>query len=85
MEKLRAENPAAVEGCSATAGLSLGEYTALVFSGAMTFKDGLRVRFYAVHIHSTPSFIESSILAYGLCIRMALDAPTAKHSHILAR
>ena len=27
----------------ATAGLSLGEYTALVFAGAMTFEDGLKV------------------------------------------
>lgn len=44
VEKLRGENPEAVQGCSATAGLSLGEYTALVFSGAMTFKDGLKVR-----------------------------------------
>ena len=44
VEKLREENPAALEGCSATAGLSLGEYTALVFAGAMTFKDGLKVR-----------------------------------------
>jgi len=43
VEKLRSENPAAVEGCSATAGLSLGEYTALVFAGAMSFKDGLKV------------------------------------------
>lgn len=44
VEKLRGENPEAVQACSATAGLSLGEYTALVFSGAMTFKDGLKVR-----------------------------------------
>ncbi|HEV2948989.1 MAG TPA: acyltransferase domain-containing protein, partial [Gemmataceae bacterium] len=29
--------------CVAAAGLSLGEYTALVFAGAMTFEDGLRV------------------------------------------
>ena len=47
VEKLRGENPAAVEGCSATAGLSLGEYTALVFAGAMSFKDGLKVHLAA--------------------------------------
>ena len=29
--------------CSATAGLSLGEYTALVFAGVMEFEAGLRV------------------------------------------
>jgi [acyl-carrier-protein] S-malonyltransferase len=40
---LRAENPQAVESCEVAAGLSLGEYTALVFAGALSFADGLRV------------------------------------------
>jgi [acyl-carrier-protein] S-malonyltransferase len=40
---LRAENPLAVESCEVAAGLSLGEYTALVFAGALSFADGLRV------------------------------------------
>lgn len=44
-EKLRADNPEAVAGCSAVAGLSLGEYTALVFAGALSFDDGLKVCF----------------------------------------
>uniref|UniRef100_A0A1D2A501 Malonyl-CoA:ACP transacylase (MAT) domain-containing protein n=1 Tax=Auxenochlorella protothecoides TaxID=3075 RepID=A0A1D2A501_AUXPR len=43
VEKLRAENPAAVDGAASAAGLSLGEYTALVFSGAISFEDGLKV------------------------------------------
>lgn len=43
VEKLRADDPDAIARCSRVAGLSLGEYTALVFSGAMTFEDGLRV------------------------------------------
>lgn len=43
VEKLRSDDPAAVDACEATAGLSLGEYTALVFAGAMSFEDGLRV------------------------------------------
>lgn len=43
LEGLRASNPEAVTSCAATAGLSLGEYTALVFAGAMSFQDGLRV------------------------------------------
>lgn len=43
LEILRAENPSAVEGCAMAAGLSLGEYTALVFAGSMSFEDGLRV------------------------------------------
>jgi [acyl-carrier-protein] S-malonyltransferase len=43
LESLKASNPEAVEQCQAAAGLSLGEYTALVFAGAMSFQDGLRV------------------------------------------
>jgi [acyl-carrier-protein] S-malonyltransferase len=40
---LRSSNPDAVEACQAAAGLSLGEYTALVFAGVMEFEDGLRL------------------------------------------
>jgi [acyl-carrier-protein] S-malonyltransferase len=43
LELLKAEQPEVVSQCAATAGLSLGEYTALVFAGAMSFEDGLRV------------------------------------------
>ncbi len=43
LEKLRAESPEIALACEMTAGLSLGEYTALVFSGAMSFEDGLRL------------------------------------------
>ncbi len=43
LEKLRADSPEIVLGCEFTAGLSLGEYTALVFASAMSFEDGLRV------------------------------------------
>jgi [acyl-carrier-protein] S-malonyltransferase len=41
LESLRAESPDVVLSCEATAGLSLGEYTALVFAGVMQFEDGL--------------------------------------------
>lgn len=41
-ERLRAQNPGAVDGCAACAGLSLGEYSALVFGGALSFEDGLK-------------------------------------------
>ncbi|HEX4129441.1 MAG TPA: ACP S-malonyltransferase [Pirellulales bacterium] len=43
IEALRRDRPDIVDGCSAAAGLSLGEYTALVFAGVMTFDDGLRL------------------------------------------
>src|SRR6478672_1803865 len=37
LESLRQAEPAAADDVIATAGLSLGEYTALVFAGAMSF------------------------------------------------
>lgn len=43
LEMLRADAPDKVLACEMTAGLSLGEYTSLVFAGAMSFEDGLRV------------------------------------------
>jgi [acyl-carrier-protein] S-malonyltransferase len=43
IEQLRNKLPDVVLACEATAGLSLGEYTALVFAGAMEFEDGLRL------------------------------------------
>lgn len=43
LEKLRADAPDVALSCEMAAGLSLGEYTALVFSGALSFEDGLRV------------------------------------------
>lgn len=43
LEKLRADSPDIVLACEMAAGLSLGEYTALVFSGAISFEDGLRL------------------------------------------
>jgi [acyl-carrier-protein] S-malonyltransferase len=43
LEMLRADNPDVIEACSVAAGLSLGEYTALVFAGAMDFETGVRV------------------------------------------
>jgi [acyl-carrier-protein] S-malonyltransferase len=43
LESLRATSPGIEATCTATAGLSLGEYTALVFAGSMNFQDGLRL------------------------------------------
>jgi [acyl-carrier-protein] S-malonyltransferase len=43
LESLRQSDAEAVSGCAAAAGLSLGEYTALVFAGALSFADGLRL------------------------------------------
>ena len=43
LESLKATSPELVAGVTATAGLSLGEYTALVFAGALSFREALRV------------------------------------------
>jgi [acyl-carrier-protein] S-malonyltransferase len=43
VEQLRAAEPDAFTSVEAAAGLSLGEYTALVHAGSMTFEDGLKV------------------------------------------
>jgi len=43
VEQLRATNPAAVESCTVAMGLSLGEYSALCFAGAISFEDGVRL------------------------------------------
>jgi [acyl-carrier-protein] S-malonyltransferase len=41
LEELKAHRPELVSACEATAGLSLGEYTSLVFAGVMEFEDAL--------------------------------------------
>src|SRR5262249_62407133 len=43
LEALKASSPEVVAQCHAAAGLSLGEYTALVFAGVMDFESGLKV------------------------------------------
>jgi [acyl-carrier-protein] S-malonyltransferase len=43
LEGLKQSNPDLVGSCEGAAGLSLGEYTALVFAGAMDFEAGLQV------------------------------------------
>jgi [acyl-carrier-protein] S-malonyltransferase len=43
LESLKATNLDVVSGCQGAAGLSLGEYTALVFAGAIEFEAGLKL------------------------------------------
>jgi [acyl-carrier-protein] S-malonyltransferase len=43
VERLRIENPDSLQNCVACAGLSLGEFAALVHAGSLTFEDGLRI------------------------------------------
>lgn len=43
LEKLKEERPRAIETCTAVAGYSVGEITALIFSGAINFEAGIRL------------------------------------------
>ncbi len=43
LEDLKVNQPNVVESCAGAAGLSLGEYTALTFAGAIAFEEGLKV------------------------------------------
>ncbi|XP_060075346.1 malonyl-CoA-acyl carrier protein transacylase, mitochondrial-like [Ylistrum balloti] len=43
VEKLREENPEAVDFCIAAAGFSVGEITALMFAEALSFEDGIKL------------------------------------------
>eukprot|EP00746_Dinoflagellata_sp_MGD_P002418 gnl/MRDRNA2_/MRDRNA2_104695_c0_seq1.p1 gnl/MRDRNA2_/MRDRNA2_104695_c0~~gnl/MRDRNA2_/MRDRNA2_104695_c0_seq1.p1 ORF type:complete len:429 (+),score=115.56 gnl/MRDRNA2_/MRDRNA2_104695_c0_seq1:111-1397(+) len=43
VEKLKMEKPELVNQCKAVAGLSLGEYTALVVAGMITYEDSIRI------------------------------------------
>src|SRR5687767_15918989 len=42
LEMLKAQSPELLQQCQAAAGLSLGEYTAIAFAGAVDFESGLR-------------------------------------------
>lgn len=67
LESLKQSDPAALEGVVATAGLSLGEYTSLVFAGSMNFDEGLAVvrergRAMQAAAQATPSGMVSALL-----------------------
>ncbi len=43
LERIKQRWPETIERCAAAAGLSLGEYSAIVFAGGLNFADGLRL------------------------------------------
>lgn len=69
LESLRAESPERVASCQTTAGLSLGEYTALVFAGALDFADGLRL----VHQRGTAMQEAADAQASGMVSILGLE------------
>jgi [acyl-carrier-protein] S-malonyltransferase len=71
LESLKAREPETVSACAATAGLSLGEYTALTFAGALTFEDGLRV----VRVRGQAMQAASDATAGGMISVLGLERP----------
>lgn len=43
LEKLKIDDPSAIDSCTVAMGLSLGEYSALAFAGAISFEDGVKL------------------------------------------
>jgi [acyl-carrier-protein] S-malonyltransferase len=71
LEALRLSEPDALADCRAAAGLSLGEYTALVFAGALNFRDGLRV----VHARGAAMQAAADATPSGMVSVLGLDLP----------
>ncbi|KAL2103000.1 hypothetical protein ACEWY4_002168 [Coilia grayii] len=81
VERLNHENPAAIENCVAAAGFSVGEFAALVFSGAMDFAEAL----YAVKVRAEAMQAASEQTPSGML--SVVGRPQAKYNHacLLAR
>lgn len=71
LEGLRAASPDVVENCALAAGLSLGEYTALVFAGVMDFETGLRV----VQARGAAMQAAADAVPSGMVSILGLDLP----------
>ncbi|KAM4614904.1 malonyl-CoA-acyl carrier protein transacylase, mitochondrial [Polymixia lowei] len=62
VERLNHQNPKAIETCVAAAGFSVGEFAALVFSGAMDFAEAL----YAVKVRAEAMQKASELISSGM-------------------
>jgi len=90
LERLKEEQPKAIENCIATAGYSVGEYAALVFAGALTFEDGCRlVKLRAEGMQRASEMTSSGMMTVfstadgqlGLACRAALEYLKTKKEH----
>ncbi|XP_045555947.1 malonyl-CoA-acyl carrier protein transacylase, mitochondrial, partial [Salmo salar] len=75
VERLNHENPAAIENCVAAAGFSVGEFAALVFSGAMDFAEAL----YVVKVRAEAMQKASELIPSGML--SVMGRPQAKYKH----
>ncbi len=71
VEMLREQSPEIVSNCAFAAGLSLGEYTALTFAGALSFADGLRV----VRVRGEAMQAAAEANPSGMVSALMLDVP----------
>ncbi len=81
LESLKGTAPDAVAGCAAAAGLSLGEYTALVFAGSLTFADALRL----VKRRGEAMQAASEAVASGMVSVLGLEQPKVEELCAAAR
>lgn len=69
LEMLQTQSPDVVDSCEAAAGLSLGEYTAMVFAGIMDFEEGL----VAVHKRGTAMQESADATPSGMVTILGLE------------
>lgn len=72
LEQLQEERPKAIENCAATAGFSLGEFTALVFAGVIPFDKALKL----VQVRATAMQAACDLSPGGMA--MVLYAPDSE-------
>ncbi|XP_031613609.2 malonyl-CoA-acyl carrier protein transacylase, mitochondrial isoform X1 [Oreochromis aureus] len=76
VERLNQENPKAIEMCVAAAGFSVGEFAALVFSGAMNFAEAL----YAVKVRAETMQKASELVPSGML--SVIGRPQAQYNYV---
>ncbi|KAI4876054.1 hypothetical protein NFI96_030103 [Prochilodus magdalenae] len=81
VERLNHENPDAIENCVATAGFSVGEFAALVFSGAMDFAEAL----FAVKVRAEAMQKASDQTRSGMLSVIGRPLANYKHACLQAR
>ncbi|XP_071958997.1 malonyl-CoA-acyl carrier protein transacylase, mitochondrial-like isoform X2 [Antedon mediterranea] len=74
VEKLKHENPKLVENCVAAAGFSVGEITALVFSGALSFEEAV----YLIKVRAEAMQYASNLVESGMLSVVGRDSTNYK-------
>jgi len=69
LEKLKAQDPSVVNACDACAGLSLGEYVALVFAGVLSYEDAFKV----VKVRAEGMSAAAAVGAHGMLSVVGLE------------